>query len=274
MKQFDNKTVYITGGSSGIGLAVARQFAGLGSHVCLFARRKAILDQAVNEIIRLRKTSDQRIGGIPLDVSNSSMVQSAIEQAEVECGVPDVLVNSAGRALPDYVDNISHEQFDETMKSNVYGIWNMMQAVLPAMKKRGGHIVNVSSIAGFLGVYGYSDYCTSKFAVIGMSEALRCELKPFGIHVSVLCPPDTDTPGFAEENRTKPAETRAISGNAKLLSADNVARSLVNGISKNKFMIIPGFDGKMIYLVKRLLPGLVGWIMDRTVAKTQQAASI
>jgi short-subunit dehydrogenase len=137
------------------------------------------------------------------------------------------------------------------------------------MKEHGGYIVNVSSIAGFIGLFGYTDYSASKFAIIGFSEALRSELKRYGITVSVLCPPDTDTPGFHEENKTKPEETKAISGSAKLMQPDEVARALLSGMRKEARHIIPSFDGKLIFLLKRLLPGLVEFVMDSTIKKVQ-----
>ena len=122
-----------------------------------------------------------------------------------------------------------------------------------------------------MGVFGYTAYNASKFGVIGFSEALRGELKPFGIRVSVLCPPDTDTPGLHEENRTKPEETRQISAGARLMQPEQVAQALLQGLRKNRFMIIPGFDGKFTYYAKRLLPGLVSMVMDWDVRKVQKA---
>jgi hypothetical protein len=92
-----------------------------------------------------------------------------------------------------------------------------------------------------------------------------------GIGVSVLCPPDTDTPGFHEENLTKPEETKKISANARLMQPEQVAQALVRGLRKNRFMIIPGFAGKLTYYAKRLLPGLVAALMDRDVKKVQKA---
>ena len=105
------------------------------------------------------------------------------------------------------------------MKINLYGARNAIAALLPHMRNQGGHIVNVSSIAGLIGVFGYTDYCASKFGLIGFSEALRSELDSQGIMVSVLCPPDTDTPGLAEENLTKPPETLAVSESACVMPA-------------------------------------------------------
>jgi short-subunit dehydrogenase len=181
-----------------------------------------------------------------------------------------VLINSAGRARPDYFDRIPCEQMDATMRVNFYGVWHSVSALLPHMKQKGGHIANVSSIAGFLGVFGYTDYCASKFAVMGFSEALRSEVKPYDIRVSVLCPPDTDTPGLAAEEGTKPEETRMIAANAKVLQPEAVAKALIKGIERGRFMIIPGLDGKFTWLIKRLFPRLVDAVMDMKIRKAQK----
>jgi len=138
------------------------------------------------------------------------------------------------------------------------------------MKTQGGYIVNVSSIAGIIGVFGLTDYCASKFAIIGFSEALRSELMPHNIMVSVLCPPDTDTPALEVENRTKPIETHAISENAGLMQPEEVAKALVKGIQKKQSLIIPGIEGKFSCLVKRLAPNLVEWVMDRSIRRVQK----
>ncbi len=267
MKDFDNKKIFITGGSSGIGLATANLLARKGSHIIIFAREKERLEAAKNEIKDNAVSKDQKFSCMQLDVSNHKNVEKVMLNAIKEFGTPDVLINCAGRAYPDHFETISFEQFDETMKTNLYSIWNTVSVLLPHMRKKGGHIANVSSIAGFVGVFGFTDYCASKFAIIGFSEALKSELKPDGITVSVLCPPDTATPGFEVENRTKPEETKAISANAKLMYPDKVAEAFIKGIIKEKFLIIPGFDGKFTHIAKRLFPGLVYYIMDRTIKK-------
>jgi len=138
------------------------------------------------------------------------------------------------------------------------------------MKERGGYIVNVSSIVGFIGIFGYTDYAAAKFGVLGFSEALRSELKRYNIAVSVLCPPDTDTPGFAEENKTKPVETKAISASASLMKPADVAAALLKGMAKKEFIIIPNADGRFTYIMKRLLPGLVELVTDAQASKARQ----
>ncbi len=269
MKDFDGKIAYVVGGSSGIGLAIAKALAAEGAHVIIFARRKDQLEQALQEIQSKRVCSWQRFSCKQMDVSVWGEVREVMSRAVTEFGVPDVLINCAGRAYPRIFEDVTYQQFDETMKINFYGIWHTTSVLVPYMKERGGYIVNVSSIGGFVGLFGYTDYSASKFAIIGFSEALRSELKPYGIIVSVLCPPDTDTPGLREENKTKPEETKAISATAKLKQPEEVARALLDGMRSEKMYIIPGFDGRMVFLLKRLFPGLVEFVIDRTIKKVQ-----
>jgi 3-dehydrosphinganine reductase len=270
MKNFKDKRVYITGGSSGIGLAAARLFSSLGSSVVIFARNRRRLRNAISDIEKQGISESQRFACFSMDAADYNQVQKTIKKAVKETGAPDILINCAGRAIPDYFENIPFPRLDETMKVNFYSVWNTVSSVVPFMKKKGGYIVNTSSIAGFIGVFGYTDYCASKFAVIGFSEALRSECGKFGITVSVLCPPDTDTPGFIAENLTKPEETRIISANVKIMRPDEVARALVDGIRKERFMIIPGFNGRMTFLAKRLFPSLVDWSMERDIRRVHK----
>ncbi|MFO7963717.1 MAG: SDR family NAD(P)-dependent oxidoreductase [Desulfobacterales bacterium] len=267
---FHNRIIYIPGGSSGIGLAAAKQLAAKGAHVVIFARNPSRLESAHAEISECKTDSRQRFGATSVDVADPHLTTEAMNAAANEFGAPDVLINMAGQSEPRYADRISHAQFDRIIKTNLYGTWNTISALLPHMKAKGGHIVNTSSIAGFIGVFGYADYCASKFAVVGLSEALRMELKPCGIRVSVLCPPDTDTPMLFDENKIKPPETKALSKRARVLSADAVARGLLLGIAKNRFMIIPGFEGRVIDRMRRWAPSLLMHFMDSSVRKMQK----
>lgn len=271
MKDFKDKLVYITGGSSGIGLALAELMAEKGANVIIFARRQQVLDTALKEVCAHGSAAGQKHACLSLDVANREEVKSVLARAVAGYGVPDVLVNCAGRAIPHYFEDISYEQFDETQKVDLYGTWNTTSVLVPLMKERGGYIVNVSSIVGFIGIFGYTDYAAAKFGVLGFSEALRSELKRYNITVSVLCPPDTDTPGFAEENKTKPLETKAISASASLMKPADVAGALLKGMAKKEFIIIPNADGRFTYIMKRLLPGLVESVTDAQAKKVQQS---
>ncbi len=269
-QHFTGKNVYITGGSSGIGLSTAKQLAALGANILIFARTRERLEAAAAEIRKHCRSEGQKVSFMEVDVGDSENVNSVMAGAVQEFGPPDLLINCAGRAYPHYFEKIGYEQFDRTMKTNLYGMWNTTAALVPEMKKKGGCIVNVSSLAGLIGVFGYTAYCASKFGVIGFSEALRSELKRYGIKVAVLCPPDTDTPGFAVENQTKPEETKEASKGAKLMSPDEVARQLIIGLKKDRFIIIPGFDGKITWLIKRLFPSLVEAVLDGQIRKVQK----
>lgn len=269
--EFDGAQVYVVGGSLGIGLAVAERVAALGADVTIFARRREPLEQAAATVHAACRRPTQSVVWRQLDVADHEQVTATMNALVAERGSPDVLINCAGRAYPRRFEEVSYAQFAETMLVNVHGCWNTVQALLPHMKaKRSGYIVNTSSLAGLIGVFGYTDYCASKFALVGFSEALRGELKPHGITVSVLCPPDTDTPGLASENLTKPEETRAIAASAKVLSAAAVADALLRGMARRRFLIVPGRDGRLGVLAKRFVPGVVHWVMDRTVARVAQ----
>jgi len=271
MQDLKNKNVYIIGGSSGIGLAAAIQFARGGADVRIFSRDENRLELAAKEISGCAASEGRSVAYMQLDVSDGDQVNAVMAQAVSDFGAPDVLLNCAGRAYPYRFEDVTYEQFDETIKINLYGIWNIVSAALPFMKKKGGYIVNVSSVAGIIGVFGLSDYCASKFGIIGLSEALRSELKQYNIRVSVLCPPDTDTPAFEVENRTKPPETKAISETAALMQPAEVATALLRGMQKSKFLIVPGANAKFSVLMKRLFPSVVNYVMERTIHKVQKS---
>ena len=270
MKAFESRNVYITGGSSGIGLTTAKLLAAEGANVLILSRSRDRIDQALEEIEGQRKSEVQRVSGMRLDVSQHDEVNRVMAEAVERFGIPDLLINSAGKAVPRPFEEISYEQFDDIMRTNFYGAWSTIQALLPHMKKKGGgHIVNVSSMAGFIGVFGYADYGASKFAMMGLSETLRMELRQYNICVSVLCPPDTDTPGYELENRTKPPETWAIGETAKLIEPEVVARALLKGIRKERYMILANAEGWLIYLTKRYTPFVLDWMLNRAVRKAQ-----
>ncbi len=273
IRDFEGKNVYITGGSSGIGLETAKLMARRGANVIIFARGLERLQEAKRAVEASRKSESQKVDFRRLDVGRHDDVVRVMSEAVREFGPPDVLINSAGRAYPDYFENISYEQFDETMKVHIYAIWNTVSALLPHIKQRRGYIVNVSSALGLLGIFGYADYAASKFAIIGFSEVLKSELKPQGVGVSVLLPVDTDTPGFAVENRTKPPECVAVSESGGLMQPEEVAELLLKGMGKGRFLIMPG-SMKGIYYVKRFFPWLVDLVMDRQIKNAQKKGRV
>ncbi len=270
MKNFQNKTAFITGGSSGIGLAIAQLLVKQDCNVVIFARTLSTLENSVLQLEKIRTNPQQKIKAYSVDISVHTAVKEVYAKAVTENDIPDYLINCVGIAQPDYFENITFEIFDKTLKTNLYATWNSCYAMLPFLKQKPKSvIVNTSSIAGFIGVFGYTDYCMTKFGIIGFSEALRAELKKYNIDVKVLCPPDTNTPGLEAENKNKPQETIAIAGNAKLLEPEVVALEVIKKIDTKKFMIIPGLDGKMTLLLKRLFPSIVTFLMEQSINKVQ-----
>jgi 3-dehydrosphinganine reductase len=269
------KCAIVTGGSSGIGKCIAGLLAQRGANVFMIARREDILKTACDEIKKEARQVSQRFGCFATDVSNRAAVEEAIKRAETQCGPPAVLVNCAGYVNPGYVEELSIESMETEVRVNYFGTVYTVKQVLPGMiERRCGWILNTSSLGGLKGIFGYTGYSGSKFAVVGFSEALRSELRPYGITVSVLCPPDVDTPMFENENKHKPLETLKISEGAKLMKPEDVARAAVNGMEKGKFLIIPNFPGKMFAWVNRLAPGLVDSMLNSTIDKVRKERGV
>ena len=267
LAHFSGELVFLVGGSAGIGFAIAKKLVEAGSQLVIFARNEETLKTVMADLSVFKVSEQQILTYRLMDAGDHYKVDEVMADVIQQYGAPKVLINCAGRAIPDYAENIQIDQFEETLRTNLFSCRNTVHAVLPHMKTNGGLIVNTASLAGLIGVFGYTDYSASKFAVIGYSEALRSELKPYNIRVSVLCPPDTDTLGFHNENKTKPAETHAISQGANLLSADQVAMIFFKELAKNKRLIIPGKAAKFSHLMKRLFPVLVEKVMDMDIKK-------
>jgi 3-dehydrosphinganine reductase len=234
----------------------------------LVARRKEVLAEAQKKLLAISPNASAGI--ISADVSDAGQVQAAADHVIREAGVPDLLINAAGESYSDYVQNIPIETYHKIMDINYFGTVHMTIALLPHMLKRGsGHIVNISSAAGYLAPFGYLDYVPTKYAVRGFSDALRLELKPLGIRVSVVFPPDTDTPGLNRENATKPFETLAAFS-TKVVSADSVANETIKGLRRGQYTIIPGFENKLYYGLVFLVGNAIYPIMDFMLADARK----
>ncbi|HVN54762.1 MAG TPA: SDR family oxidoreductase [Anaerolineaceae bacterium] len=263
---FQNKLVLITGGSSGIGLATARAFARQGSNVWILSRNADRLSAALKTIEADRIGSSQSFGCLTADVANADQVIPVIHDFIHSVGTPDYLINSAGVAEPGYVEEQDLAVFRQMMEINYFGTVHAIRAVVPAMlARKSGHIVNFCSIAGIIGIYGYSSYGASKFAVKGFSDTLRLELKHYGIHVTLVIPADTDTPQLEYENKFKPAETLALEkagGASRPLLPEQVASDILKGISRNKQTVLPGVDAKWMYVAANVVGVWAYQIMD------------
>ena len=266
------KCAIVTGGSNGIGTAIARLLARGGANVFLIARTQEPLRLASQETKREARNASQRFGFFSADVSDQRAVEDAVKAAEAECGPVAVLVNSAGFHRTGYVEKLPISDIEDEVRVNYLGTVYMVKQVLPGMiERREGWIQNVSSLAGLKGIFGYAGYSGSKFAVMGFSEAIRSELRPYGISVSALCPPDVDVEKLEHYvEREQPLENVRVSEGAKAMKPEDVARAAIAGMERGSFIIIPGSSGKMLHLVNRLAPWAVDRILNRTIDRARR----
>jgi 3-dehydrosphinganine reductase len=263
--------VIVTGGSSGIGEAVAKMLVRRGANVAIIARRQALLDAALAEFEAERVAPAQVFQAYSADLSDWEQTQAAIAAVTAGDRTPDILINAAGITHPGYFEELPIEVFRRIIDVDFFGTLYPIKLVTPMMMARhSGHIVNFSSVAGFLGAFGYSAYGAAKFAVRGFSDVLRSELKPYGVHVHVVFPPDTDTPQLHEENKIKPLETSELAGKVNLLQPEDVAREVIRGIEHNKYNIIPGLESKLAFLLSNGVSGLFRWYFDRVIASARK----
>lgn len=256
-----DKHVVVTGGSSGIGRSIAIEAAARGANVTIIARNLAKLNAVKQEVLNTclqnsqNQTVSQSINAISLDVTGDyETVVKTFRSIEEDNGPVFMLVNCAGTSMCAKFEDTVVSDFKQMMDLNFMGIVQCTKSVVPGMKARGsGHVILTSSQAGMVGIYGYTAYSSSKFAVRGLAESLYMELKPYGVHVTLSLPPDTDTPGFAEEEKTKLNETRLICQSAGLISPDVVASQMLDDAIMGSFITTVGFEG---YITTTLCAGM------------------
>jgi 3-dehydrosphinganine reductase len=274
---YDGKKVFISGGSSGIGLSVAVELAQAGAHVAIAARGRERLDQALNALKAKAAREDQIFVAKALDVTDRAAVRRVGAQALEELGGIDVVIANSGYALTGWVHEMPDAVFDEEIQANYLGHVNVVRAFLPTLLfQKHGNICLVSSMLGFMGSFGYTAYCASKYAVAGLAEAMRHELAPHGIKVTLFYPPTTKTPGLDHENQTKPKPVwlyESDSGFNKVYEAQKVATSMLDAVAKGRFEAMVGLDSRFLFFMFRHLPGLSRWMSDGELKKAMKKAA-
>lgn len=266
--EIKGRTAFITGGARGIGLGMARAFADAGAKLALIDLDEAALAAAQAELEK--RTA---VGTFRLDVRDRRAFAQIADEAEALLGPVSILCNNAGVAGAAPVNRLTYDLWDWVMGINVNGVINGMQTFVPRMIERGqgGHVVNTASGAGLAPTRSGAMYTTSKYAVVGLSEAMQQELEPFGIGVSVLCPGPVATDIIANTSRQEPAregltpEERQRENEMRATAGEFLSRGTPpDEVGK---MVVAGVLGNRLYIhTDRIMVELIRWRAEQLLA--------
>lgn len=262
---FAGKTVLITGGSRGLGLAIARQLARERANLVLLARNLDELNRAAEEL----RQYPTNIFVQNCDIRDADQVKSAVQQALSKTDRIDVLMNVAGIIQVGSIDTMTIDDFDEAMKVHFWGPLFLINELLPSMKKsRGARIVNVSSIGGLVSVPHLTPYCASKYALVGLSRALAEELSRYGISVTTVCPglmrTGSHVNAYFKGDRHKEEFMWFSASNAApglSISAESAASQVIEACRRGTREIVLGAPAQALAKVSALMPGLVSTLL-------------
>ncbi|PYP54082.1 MAG: short-chain dehydrogenase [Gemmatimonadetes bacterium] len=251
----------VTGASSGIGAATARELAREGARVLLLARTRAALDRVAREITDAGGSAKVHT----VDLADAPAVQQAASAIKAESGTPDILVNSAGAGRPLFTEETSPAEAAQMTAVPYLGAFNLTSAFLPDMiRRRRGHIVNVSSVAAFFAVPGMTGYTAARWAMRGFTEALRQDLHGTGVGVTLVAPGLVSGTGYYEHN---PGTAERVPKAARFyptLTTQQLAAAIVRGIERNKREVGMGLRYRLTALLWAVLPWPVNWVMRKT----------
>ncbi len=259
-----DKVIIITGASSGIGLACAKEFAQKGSKIVLAARNKEKLSEIEHDF----KREGCDVLCIPTDVSLENDCHQLIEKSIQHFGHIDVLINNAGISMRATFEDSELQVLSKLMDVNFWGCVFCTKYALPYLIQSKGSLIGVSSLAGFKGLPGRTGYSASKFAMQGFLETIRVENFKKGLHVMIAAPDFTASEirkraltACGEEQKETPKDENS------LMTAEEVARQIYKGIVKRKRTIFLTFKGKVMVFLKWVAPGLLDKITYNTMAK-------
>lgn len=257
-------TILITGASAGIGRASALALAAEGARLVLVARRA----DRLQELARAIEARGETALAWPADVTVRADVEGAVAEAVRRFGRLDVIVNNAGAGFFASVEETTEDDLDRVLDLNLKGTFHGIQAALPVMRRQGaGHIVNVASTAGRRGSPYLGAYCASKFAVVGLTESLRVELRGSGIDVTLVCPGATRTEFFDVARRRTPHH-RGLVGPVE--SAEHVAARIVDVVRQPRAEVIAQpLLRKPVLALNIVAPALVDWLVARLIHRTR-----
>lgn len=241
--------VFITGGASGIGFELARTYLQDGWGVTLLD-----MQPAEPALATLRSVvPDAAVRAFAMDVTQADTVRATFDEAALTAR-PDLVVHCAGICQAAAFEDITDAAYTRMITVNLLGSRNVALAA-SAHLSQGGQFVLVASMAGLVGCYGYTGYCASKYGVVGLAEVLRIEWAPRGIAVSVVCPPEVETPMVVAERQSRPAQTATLKLMSGTLPVDYAVSRIRAGIDRRRFLIIPGVRARLLWGLNKLLPG-------------------
>jgi short-subunit dehydrogenase len=260
--EFKDQVVLITGVSSGIGQRLAVDLAAKGATVVGCGRSEQRLQETLSQIKRASPSSKVH----PCDVSDPGQVKELVQRVLSDFGRIDILINNAGFGSYGSFAETSSDMIEAMVRTNYLGAVYCTKEVLPSMiQRRAGHIVNISSGAGKIGTPNMASYCATKFALTGLSESLYQELRPLGIHVSVICPGPVRTKFRLLFDGLAPGAPAFL-----VLNVEKVSRAVVRAIQRKKFEIIIPRWLALACLVKALTPGLFRFLANRVLRPRSQ----
>ena len=250
--------IVLTGASSGIGRALARELAPQGVHLLLVARRQAELDSLAAELQQRGVGSAQPLAG---DITDPDLRKTLLQRVQNDWQGLDLLVNNAGVSAHSRFADSNEQTLRRIMEVNFFAPAELTRGAIPLLRNgRDPLVVNVGSILGHRGVPYNSEYCASKFALRGWSEALRAELHREGIGVLLVSPGTTDTDFFehllAQEEATPWGKPQGV-------SPEQVAREMVRAVERRRREIFPNWRGRLLVTLNRFCPGFVDRVLNR-----------
>jgi len=262
---YRHKTALITGGSSGLGFALAQSFLERGARVILLARCAKKL--AETKSLLERKFTSGSVITVDADVGDYEALCMRLEPILEEQKQLDMVINNAGIIQPFMRVNLSVDDFRQVMDVNLFGCLNITKLTLPYLKRSQGRIINIASMAGLVGSFGFSAYCSSKYALIGLTEVLRTELKPQGVSVHLVCPPEFKTPMVEALDGSRTRENRVNTHMIPRVDLDTVVNDIFIGLEKNQFRIITGKKTRFFAFFLQHLPKLGRRLVDRQIMR-------
>jgi short-subunit dehydrogenase len=261
--EISGKVAVITGGSMGIGEAIAKELVEHGAQVVLLSRDSGRLEAAQSRIGQ----TDQTLA-LACDVRNREEIDRVVGLTMHHFHRIDIWVNNAGHGLLDSVASVSMADCRETFDTNFFGALEAMQAVIPIMKQQGsGTVINISSVAGHIPIPFHAIYSATKFAMNAIGKAARIELEGTGIQVMTVCPGYVQTEFAANAIRGAQAK-RVRPKSARGISAERVARAVLRGVLKNKREVVVPWTMHLAVKVYQLFPAVVEAMMGRMAKKT------